>query len=667
MILVIFLGGVFFFGWQIERFVFKINRIELLLPLSAAIGCGFYIFFLNILSYLIPITLNFYLIFITLLIVAFSLFFLNRQRISLGSGLNKKESWLVFSMVLIIIILSGILVSRSIEADDLAYTRLPVASSIAGGNFPVKNLNIPEEDLTIHYGPYLFYAAVSKITGFSVLTSFRLSIFLFSGIILLLLFNIAKLFIKNNIASFLVALVGMFGGGFRFIYGFSGLITLYKKFILHYNIEHPFAFFSDIWSVSPITGSLIGHIFSGLFALGWVLALAVICLYLKNISNKKWFYFSDFIIIVLMSVLALTFEMGFIAICFGIFATPFIFYFKDRNKEDFKLLFKHSLLILSVIAVLVLFQGGTITAILKNIIQHESSYGVGLGFSIFKNPFAFDLGNGTTFPFYSPTFILNFGLIYFLIIPAIVFIIKKQLRESIFLIVISCFAFLIPLFVSFNGLWQQNFDRFFRFNSVIWSILVGLFFMTILLQLNHKDLFKKLIVFACLIVICLEGVTFFLTRPLYKRDEYRLNNDSFFAVPRSLSMVESIAYGWVKKNSAIKDYFLVFADKNDIGDENSVLENFRFVMFTQRFAPIYTYSYNNINLGLPEHKYYTPHYKRLISDCNKDDMKILNYRYLFVDNNWPNDLEEKCLANNNLELKFGTKEGDEFLRIYKVK
>ena len=33
---------------------------------------------------------------------------------------------------------------------------------------------------------------------------------------------------------------------------------------------------------------------------------------------------------------------------------------------------------------------------------------------------------------------------------------------------------------------------------------------------------------------------------------------------------------------------------------------------------------------------------------------------------WPEGLEEKCLANDNLELKFKAQEGDEFIRIYEV-
>ena len=665
---IIFWLGLFFCGWQIVRFVFKFNQIELLIPLSLAVGYGVYIFFLNIFSYLIPIRLNFYLVFVFLLTIAFILFFLKIEKPSLKCELGKKEGLIIFGTVFIVMVLSGFLAFRSIGADDLAYSHLPAAASIAGGNFPIKHLNIPKEDLVMHYGPNLFYAAISRTTGLSIVSSFRFSVFLFSGVIFLLIFNIARLFIKNNLGSFFVALVGMFGGGFRFIYGFGGVITLYKKFILHYNIDHPFAFLGNMWSVTPLTGTIIGHIFNNWFALGWALTLVIIYLYLKNISSKARSDSYDFLMIVLLSVLAFSFEMSFVVMCFGIFVTPFIFYFKDKNKEDFKILFKHSFLILTITAIFVLFQGGTITTIFKNIIQHKSSYGVGLGFSVFKNLLSFDPGNGIALPFYGSTFVLNFGLIYFLIIPAIIFMARKKFKEGIFLAVVSCFSFLVPFFITFKSwVWQGTMDRFFRFAGPVWAILVGLFLTANLFRLGSEGFLKKVIIFICLAVICLEGVLFLPTRPLYKRLEYRLDNSKFFATLRPLSTTESAAYKWIEKNSNIKDYFLFFADKNDIGDEPSILETFRFVMFSQRLAPIYTQSHNYIAVEtLPPDEYYTPAYKRVVFNCNKDDMELLNYKYLFVDNNWPEGLEEKCLANNDLELKFEGKEGNDFVRIYEV-
>ncbi|MBU3925555.1 hypothetical protein KJ763_00085 [Patescibacteria group bacterium] len=573
----------------------------------------------------------------------------------------------IFLTIIIIMILSGFIVSRQISgSDNWAYPHLPAVASIVGGNFPIKNLNMPGENLIIHYGPLLFYAAVSRITGLSIIFSFCFGTFLFSGIVFLLIFNIAKLFIKNNKGSFLVALVGFFGGGFRFVYGFNFLIEIYRKFVLDYNIEHVFKFLGNMWSVSPLTGSFIANIFHGwsVSALGYSLVLVIIYLYIKNLNTEKRLYSHDFLMIILLSVLALNFSLAFVVICFGIVVVPFVVYFKDKDKNNFKSLLKHSALILVVTSVFVLFQGGVITAMFENINLHKSSYGYGLGFSVFKHSLSFDGGNGVLYPFYGLVFILNFGLTYFLIIPAIVFLFKKYFRESIFLIIISCFSFLLPFIFSFEWIWQGTLNYFFRLSSLVWAILIGIFLVIFLSRLKSGRILK-IVISVSLIIICLEGVLFLITRPLYKKDEYRIDN-KFFPELRLLSNSENKAYNWVRKNSTIKDYFLAFADKNDIDNQISVFENFRFVMFAQRLAPIYTQSNNYIDSVLPDDHYYTPIYKELVLNCNMNDMKLLNYRYLFVDNNWPAELEDKCLKNNDLELKFKIEENEGFVRIYKV-
>lgn len=60
-------------------------------------------------------------------------------------------------------------------------------------------------------------------------------------------------------------------------------------------------------------------------------------------------------------------------------------------------------------------------------------------------------------------------------------------------------------------------------------------------------------------------------------------------------------------------------------------------------------------------------YRWVKENRDQELVKYLNYKYFFVDNNWPTGLEEKCLKNNKLELKFKNTEEDKFIRIYEVK
>lgn len=135
------------------------------------------------------------------------------------------------------------------------------------------------------------------------------------------------------------------------------------------------------------------------------------------------------------------------------------------------------------------------------------------------------------------------------------------------------------------------------------------------------------------------------------------NNASEFFVKKD--SFGSSAYRWVKENTKINDYFLIFNPDDDYG----LGPNLKFIFNTGRIAPIYTYKTKHNPIDIPE----SYAFKRFKENCDSELMKYLNYKYLFVDNNWPTGLEEKCLKNNKLELKFKNTEEDKFIRIYEVK
>jgi len=283
-----------------------------------------------------------------------------------------------------------------------------------------------------------------------------------------------------------------------------------------------------------------------------------------------------------------------------------------------------------------------------------------------KHPFSLIWGD-LVIPFYGKIFIMNFGLTYFLIIPALICLSKKYFKSVIFLAAVSVPAFLIPLFFSFNWVWQGTLDRFLRFGNLIWALLVGLFLVILLLLFKNKSFFFKFIIYICLVVMCLEGVFFLISKPWYRRDAHFVQNTNFLARLRPQTPVESSAYNWVKHNTAGSDYFLVFADQQDL-TEPGILENFRFVLFAQRLAPVHTVSNNYIWSSLSSNDSRTPIYQRLIKDCRREDVLALKYHYFWVDKNWPDNLELKCLAqgDNNFKLVFSIKNDSDFVRIYRV-
>lgn len=662
----IFWFGLFFCGWQIVRFVFKEKKIEVLLPLSFIIGISIYLFLLNLSSYVIPITINLYLVFIFCLLVGILLCILRfRKAETLERGVSKKEAILIFVGALILMMLTGLVSLSILGGDDLSQFHLTSAASIAGGNFPVKELNIPDNYQAYHYAPNLLFAAIFKITNLPIWLASDLVVFIFSGVIFLLLFLLARLIIKHNIKAFLVAIVAFLAGGFRFIYIIPGLTTLFKRFILHEAIAYPFKFLADVWDAGPaLTNSLPNLLLDTWAPLGWALFLAIIFVFLNYFSKTRINkFFQTVLMIICLSVLALTIETSFVIISLILLVYPFILYLIQKNKLEFQRLLKSSLLVLIVAGIIVLVQGGTITTILRNILGGKVSMGEPIVFSFFEHPWAF-LNNEQFVPFYSKSFLLNFGLIYLLIIPASIFILKRRLNEGMFLILISFLSFIIPFAVSFNLFWQNTINRLFYSVNFLWALISAVFLLAAIDYFKRRRLIKIVIIFV-LFIICLDGLIFLFSRPLYSPRLTTVHNISFWAGIKKPDLVDAKAYYWVQKNTTIKDYFFTFDDISEVGDKFPIAQTYRFVFYTQRLAPVYSEADNYIATPNPRHPL-SFKYRELIKACNPAILKELNYKYLFINNNWPSGLEEECLANNNLELKFEANEGDKFVRIYKA-
>ena len=97
-------------------------------------------------------------------------------------------------------------------------------------------------------------------------------------------------------------------------------------------------------------------------------------------------------------------------------------------------------------------------------------------------------------------------------------------------------------------------------------------------------------------------------------------------------------------------------------------------MYTGRFAPTFYYGTGTQTQFAPPVTQnpaalvpYIAWYKKILKECDPSALKILDYRYLYINKYWPEGLAEKCLANNDLELQFEAGEGNNFARIYLIR
>ncbi len=664
VLLFIFLSLLIFYGWQLAKLILDEHRIEALIPLSVVIGAASYIFLLNLTSYFINIEVNFYLTALFLFFIGLLIYLkTENKKIPLAWGLNKKETFIIFGTVLLIMFLNGFLSLRSVEIDELAGHHLPLARTIAEGNFPVRGLNLPQEPVVYHYGYNLLLAAFFKISGLSVWFGQDFNVFLFSGATFLLIFAIAKFFISHNLKAYFVALIAYFGGGFKFIHLFEGISPLYKKIILGQEVSHPFKFLSLVWESPPLSlGPLVKYMQFLWGPLGWALVFCLIYVIFKFINNPKNKTQLSLLIIVLLSSLALLIENSFLVIAAALFFYPFIEYLFKKNKEEFKQKFYYIFWILVISGLIVLFAGGSISGIFQLFFQEKLPLGKPIEYTFFDSPFSFYRGGDyPAVPFYGEAFVFNWGFLYFLIVPAIIYLLRKHFDKGLFLTIISFFSFIPPFLMNFNNPWQDTVARFYFLVNPLWGIIVGLFLFFLFNYFKDRKILKYLLGFL-IVLILLDGLAFQFTRPFYMSRAPGVEKEGFIGRPFSVSSLESGAYKWVDKNTNFNDYFLFFKDESQpiVG-----VQNYKFILGAGRLAPIYSECNNIEQCPDPDHPAFSL-YQKLIADCDSQILEKLEYNYLFVDNNWPKGLEEKCLAKNNLELKFNKSENSQFINIYSV-
>jgi hypothetical protein len=666
LLLILFWSVLFFSGWQTTRWVLKDEkRIEVLAPLSFVVGAAGYIFFLNVISYFIPVEISFYLVLVVFAISASVIFKIRKpfaQKAVLG--LNKKMAAVIFVTTGIIMFFHGLGELRTIEGDTLAAYHLPLAASIAGGNFPVMQLNLPGEAVAYHYGSDLFLASMSKISGLPVWFAHDVNAFLFAGVIFLMLFCIARHLLQDDMQSYFVAAAALFAGGVKFVYGFSGAAILFDKFVLHQNIAHPFAFLGLMWSGPSAfaSNSFIANLNFLWGPIGWSSMLAVILLYIIFIESGGVKKRIIPLIILLLSVLALNIENAFAVLLSGIFLFPFAIYLIKRDKINFKKIFWPSFLVAASAAIIGLVQGGTATVLLKQaIFGGAPANGAPLDFGIFRYPFAFFREFSGPVPIYSKPFFIAWGLLYVLIIPAGIYFFKKRKEEEIFLLILAAVAFSFPLIFSFNDLWQATISKFFYITHPLFALLVGAF----LFSLAKKDDWRKIAALAIIFIISVDGLFYLFTRWTYPGRVFGSAKSGFVGMVKKPSPAHSEAYAWVRENSRPKDYFLVFSYLPNTSDIINI-QNYEFILYTGRMAPIYSEGNNFINMPNPKHPLAVV-YKKTVDTCASDLLKDLKYGYLFADKNWPAGLEEKCLKANSLEKVFDENADGDFARIYKVK
>ncbi|MFH1423785.1 MAG: hypothetical protein ABIG29_02420 [Candidatus Nealsonbacteria bacterium] len=665
--LFLFCSILFVFGWQLARFILNEKRIEALIPLAAILGFSIYLFFLNVFSYFIDITVNFYLLCVIFIFLSWLLSRVNRKKGKTEWGIGKKWRIILFGTAALIIVCVGIAGMRYISSDETG-SPLPMAATIAEGNFPVKEVSAPNFLSQYHYGYVLLSAAVSKITNLPVWFCYDFQNAIFMGLVFLLGFLLIRDFCKDNFRAYLASLIMVLGGNLNFLYGTEGLSSLYQKYILHLPVEAPFKFLNDMIFGGVMRGVLVLPLFQLAWVmLGFALTITVSYLYFKAINDEKnWFKISCLAGII-FSFLALSAEIFFGVFCAVFLIYPLIFAFLKKDWRKGRFYLKISLLILFLGITIASFQGGVLTQSVKqtffgSVLPMERSLSITPEYLLSGVIF---IEENVFIPIFSSNVFLGWGWLIIFIIPATFYVLKKYFQQGLFLILLVFVSFFLPLVVTAGASSQGDFMRLHFLTSIFWNLIFGLFLGWLLLSrpfFSGKGAgWQKLLIIILILGVIFQGLLYLVVSPVFPQLE---RGHPLLEEPAKPSRIELEVFDWVREHTTIKDCFLTF------GEESILWHNSRFIIYTGRFAPGFFYGigaqFPKLHRGIEKRIPETIWYEKVLKECPADGLEALNYRYLYVNEYWPQGLEEKCLANNDLTLKLEASDGNQFARIYEV-
>ncbi|MDO8729224.1 MAG: hypothetical protein Q7K26_05080 [bacterium] len=680
LLTIAFFSTLFFFGWQIARWVLNENRIEHLIAFSGIFGLGLYVFFINIVGLFIPIQTVFYLVLVVFLLFASICFLGRRLRVfgdqrTLEWGISGRWRKILLGSTLFLTLSVGLISFNSHM--DLAAARVATAVTMAEGNFPPMEIFNPTDPLYYHYAPDLFSAATYKITGMPIYAAYDLQRAILSGVLFLLGFFLIKLFFLDTATAFFASLSMMYAGTLVFFNGLNGIPALYHKFILGQEIYAPFKFVSDAIVgeyTTPVINSVITQHW-GTMAFALMMAVVYIYFFLLYEENRGHHIPAFFAGGFLFALLALVSEPYFAVLGVVIFLFPFVFFLFKRDWTSAKKIFISSFILLSITLLAALFQGGLLRPALAQQLHLSSSknaYNAVLRTSNQSN-----LNNNSNFfrvgtpwllhdgkPIYDPLFLAEFTLLLVVLVPALVFLFKRRFQLALFLTGLLLLFFSVPLLIDsdFPDLAGQL-GRFFLPIPLFGGLVIGLV-LTTLYRRAQKSLLKGSLLLLAFVLIA-QGLWTHSVWVAFGDPPGTWNpNAKFFAQADTL---ETKAYSWVKKNTTIKDLFLIIKDNYDAECGVSTVPNCLFILNTGRMAPTFMltgiWGDTMANTSSPD---MAALFSEVSKSCDSDILRKLNYSYVYVDGEWSKGMEAKCIKSNELNLMFQISEGEEFIRIYKI-
>lgn len=654
----IFLLVTLFFGWSFTVLILGEKRLHVILPITIIVGINGYNLFLNIFSYFLPINTSIWFVGAIMLIfdLLAALIFAKKLRSIERSLFSSKRQIILFSVAIFISLLSTLVAVKSLALDDLFIGHIPLAHTIAAGNFPVMDPTSPDRVLSYHYAPDLLAAAINIITGMPIWLAYDFQVFLFTGSFFLLLFVLVYEISNSYWPAIISAFSFVYGFGLEWLYFFGrGLPTLWHKYILHEDVLYPWKFLADMAFPKLNTAYFFG-LNNHTVAMGMPVLFLAIYLFVKAIkeTNGKKAYLLALTAGIFYGYGALILETYWVIIFIAFVVLALVFFVGKKwpPLKDFTAFIKtrNFFALTAVVLVAGLFmaflQGGVLSALLHDsdrepltLVKSWADFAI---LNLAPNPAMAD--NSDTFiRLFSFDFFVQFGLPLLLIIPALYYFWKKAKGEELFIGLMGVGAFVIPfIFRLPTRPWEVS--RFFTFAMPVFSLLAALYLCFKYQEVLTKK--AKVFVAVMLVLISISGIasqTMFAITSL----------DSFGKIkplvkkPSEPNSLEQKAVDWIMASTTQNDRFFPYDPD--------------FVRWTGRFTPGY-FAYFTFNLRQKEKAAYAA----MTDSCDKSGFQFFGVNYLYVTPSFPIKDKEACFRTLGAKEVFASGNGDKAVKIYKI-
>ncbi|KKR49062.1 MAG: hypothetical protein UT86_C0001G0034 [Candidatus Magasanikbacteria bacterium GW2011_GWC2_40_17] len=653
---ILFLLTLFAVGFSVSVVIFKSHFLSRIVPVSLALGVIFYIFFLNITSYFIPLKNNFLVSLAVLLFLSFLLIVFKRKEIKIETKVENKK-W--FKILGVFLFLSFFIVNFTFLALNSNFDHSwhwAVTGRLSAGDFPTQEPFWPNSStkITYHYSLDLLAASFTNLTGMIPPAALTFSTIFISSVFLGLFIIFLMSFLRGNVWwAMLLSFLFYFFGGLKYItFPFA-----------------PFLPFQYEWQIPIIKNwvwFIYGNVFNPFFKLasegtgGLVYLCFLLIIFVHTLPIKL--YFKLFFSLIFFSVLALSSETLFVVLFFSYCLVMFFIALRHKNYPEIALL----TVFLIVTATVVSFQGGIISNQVRGLFNFSSTQPKPIGFvlrSIPAVPLMCDvycpplsLANTDGWKF----IIIEYGLIIFYI--PLIFLVVWRKRNSLLsiLLITGILSILTPIFVSY----PINEPDLSRISSQGLTLLYLLFIFCLYYLFKEFKLKKifKLALMISVIFMVTQGITlnfYFIQNPL-RHPEF--NGFSQWKKADNGEYFDNLDYLMFKKFFGKGDW----AQKTiyDSSPERSiaVFGSFSPNVFHAAFTSLHNASQVDI---------FFKNLEKLKNNLNLENLSNLGVDYIYLTPRLQSTLKKTEIDlfnnSNNLVLIEELKEGNNFRKLYQLK